>query len=83
MAARQALRFAASSADGWGAALGAGVGAVAWARAAMHDIGPASRLAANITQRNPATRPRAELEYFMGCPLTNEPSGGRGHAAAR
>ena len=32
--------------------------------------------------RNLAARIRAELEYFMGRPLTNEPSGGRGHATA-
>jgi hypothetical protein len=80
--ARQASRWAASSADGCGATLGAGVGAVAWARAAKDEIGPASRLAANRTPRNLATRVRAELEYFMGCPLTNEPSGGRGHVTA-
>jgi hypothetical protein len=81
MVARQALRLASSSADKRGAALAAGVW-VAWARASEDEIGPASRLAANITLRNLATRPRGELEYFMGCPLTNEPNGGRGHAAA-
>jgi hypothetical protein len=65
MAAPQTLRFASSSADSCGAALGAGVGAVAWARAAKDDIGPASRVAANIMLRNLGMRPRAELECFM------------------
>ena len=78
MVARQASRLATSSADGCVAALGAGVGSVGWARAAKDDISPDSRLAANIMLRSRATRPRAELEYFMGCSLTNEPSGKKG-----
>jgi len=82
MAARQASRSAAFAADGWAAALGAGAGSVGWARAAEEDISPGSRLAANIMLSDLARRPLAELEYFMDSPPTNEPRGGRGHAAA-
>jgi hypothetical protein len=76
IAAPQALRLSSSSADGCDAGLGAGVGAVVWARAAMDDIGPASRLAANMMLRHLAMRPRAEPESVIGRPPTNEPGAG-------
>ena len=80
MVARQASRLAASAAGPGVAALGACVGSVGGAPAATDDISPDSRLAAKVMPRNLAARPCAELEFFMCCPLTNEPSGGRDHA---
>src|SRR5208282_128519 len=55
---------------------GAGsVGAGTCAHVTRLDKSPDSRLATTMMPRTLVTRPRAELEDFMGCPPTNDSSG--------